>query len=331
MDELNFPYDITPFTEEESEELLNYLQSSKIVYNHIGPKAYVLPREYNRNEAANIYNFPVRSDDVFVVTFPKSGTTWTQELVWLLLNDLDYEKAKKKLNDRFPFLEASLFSFEDTFSGHVKDGEVQDFGPPTVDDIKALPSPRFIKTHLPLSLLPPNLLEETKVVYVTRDPRDVAVSFYHHYKLMRVMAPDRDFKTYWNFFMNGKITFGPYFASVLEAWEKRNHPNMLFLFYEELSKDLPGVIRRVANFFDRKITEEQIEELREHLKFDNFKKNKSVNYQDMQDKGIFMKDGGFVRKGKVGGWREYFDEEMTVQAEKWINDYVKDTDFKFPE
>ncbi|OWR41851.1 Retinol dehydratase, partial [Danaus plexippus plexippus] len=173
-------------------------------YSRIGPKGYVLIREYDPCMAANIYNFPLRSDDVFVISFPKSGTTWTQELVWLLLNDLDYEKAKKSLNYRFPFLEASMFDFEEPVPEDPRYAISKEIKPPTVDQIKNMPSPKFIKSHLPLSLLPPNLLEKSKVVYVARDPRDVAVSFFHHYKLMKMMAPDRDFKTYWSYFINSK-------------------------------------------------------------------------------------------------------------------------------
>lgn len=56
--------------------------------------------------AERIKNFEVFEDDVWVVTFPKCGTTWTQEMVWLLNNDLNYEYAKKMtLEERFPFLE----------------------------------------------------------------------------------------------------------------------------------------------------------------------------------------------------------------------------------
>lgn len=54
----------------------------------------------------NTLNFELRSDDVFVVTFIKSGTTWMQECVWLLLNNLDFEKSKESLiSERSPFLE----------------------------------------------------------------------------------------------------------------------------------------------------------------------------------------------------------------------------------
>lgn len=57
-------------------------------------------------EAENYYNFQARPDDVWVVTFPRSGTTWTQEMVWLLANKLDFEKAKQvPLTQRFPFFE----------------------------------------------------------------------------------------------------------------------------------------------------------------------------------------------------------------------------------
>lgn len=71
----------------------------------IGSDKWLLAKQYE-SEAAKIYNFDVRSDDVWIVTFPRSGTTWTQEMIWLIANDLDYEKCSNTpLNKRFPFLE----------------------------------------------------------------------------------------------------------------------------------------------------------------------------------------------------------------------------------
>lgn len=56
--------------------------------------------------AESIRSFQVRDDDVWIISYPKCGTTWTQEMVWLLGNELDYETGSKvDLSDRSPFFE----------------------------------------------------------------------------------------------------------------------------------------------------------------------------------------------------------------------------------
>ncbi|GBP28017.1 Sulfotransferase 1C4 [Eumeta japonica] len=201
------------------------------------------------------------------------------------------------------------------------------------------PSPRFFKTHLPMSLLPPQLLDTSRVVYIARDPRDVAVSCYHHNKLFKMIGFVGDFKDYWTIFRKNLVDWTPFFAHVKEAWAQRNHPNMLFLFYEELSKDLPSNVRRVANFFGKKYSDEQIQQLCEHLSIDKMKNNKSVHPEWMRHSPAVAEGAeGFIRKGdydlyavcKVGGWRQYFDEEMAADAEAWIQDNLKNTDLRFP-
>lgn len=67
---------------------------------------YLKIRVRYKKWAEKIKNFEVYDDDVWIVTYPKSGTTWSQEMIYLLKNNLDYEKASKsKLAERFPFLE----------------------------------------------------------------------------------------------------------------------------------------------------------------------------------------------------------------------------------
>lgn len=63
-------------------------------------------------------------------------------------------------------------------------------------------SPRYVYTHLPMSLLPPSLLDTAKVVYVARDPRDVVVSFFHMNRLHRLLGYHGDFKIFWNLFIS---------------------------------------------------------------------------------------------------------------------------------
>jgi hypothetical protein len=61
-------------------------------------------------------------------------------------------------------------------------------------------SPRILKTHLPFSLLPPALGSTCKVVYVARNPKDVAISYYHHNKYIRLHDYNGDFSKYWEYF-----------------------------------------------------------------------------------------------------------------------------------
>lgn len=78
-------------------------QSAGFVY--VGPEKWILPLKY-REHANDIWNFRARSTDIFICTHPRSGTTWTQEMTWLMCNNLDYAKAKRKiLNERVPYFE----------------------------------------------------------------------------------------------------------------------------------------------------------------------------------------------------------------------------------
>jgi sulfotransferase len=93
--------------------------------------------------------------DVFVASYPKCGTTWTQYIVYLLQNDGRALAPRQRLDDVFPHLE--------------------EVGEATV---RALPEPRLIKTHLPFSRTPWS--PQAKYICIARNPFDCAVSFYHH-------------------------------------------------------------------------------------------------------------------------------------------------------
>lgn len=78
--------------------------SSTRQYVYVGPKQYLLNDRY-RKDAELLWNFKVRPDDIWITTFPRSGTTMTQELIWLITNNFNYEGAAAKLEMRFPYFE----------------------------------------------------------------------------------------------------------------------------------------------------------------------------------------------------------------------------------
>ncbi|KAG0720242.1 Sulfotransferase 1C4 [Chionoecetes opilio] len=64
------------------------------------------------------------------------------------------------------------------------------------------PSPRTFKTHLPLSLLPPNLLATTKAVYMARNPKDVVLSFFHHSRIFKARGYKGTFEQFVQYFLD---------------------------------------------------------------------------------------------------------------------------------
>jgi estrone sulfotransferase len=93
----------------EVETAVGEKSSNAIVYQDLFKKfgnwnICFLPKHYS-SHSDYIQNFQVRNDDIWVVSFIKAGTTWTQEMAWMIGNDLDYNGAKVILPVRFPYFE----------------------------------------------------------------------------------------------------------------------------------------------------------------------------------------------------------------------------------
>ncbi|XP_069942569.1 luciferin sulfotransferase-like isoform X2 [Cherax quadricarinatus] len=144
----------------------------------VGPERVIMSSFYT-DWYSKYDNFPVYQDDIWVVTYPKSGTTWTQELVWCLIKDSKSPESKLELMKRFPFFEfESLIPPDLDTTGMRKDDPMCPGN--TWHILHNISAPRTIKSHLPKELLPKQIWQvKPKIVYVCRDPRDVCVSYYY--------------------------------------------------------------------------------------------------------------------------------------------------------
>ncbi|KAJ3640724.1 hypothetical protein Zmor_027268 [Zophobas morio] len=292
----------------------------------------MMPQKYA--ELKNEFDkLKVNEEDIWVCTFPKCGTTWTQEMVWLIANNLDFETAKKvNLDQRFPFLEMStIVDFSDEKS-NLPNFQVPDCVVDSLGVIKNLKSPAFIKTHLPIQLFPQEIRNGTKkpkIIYVARDPRDVCVSFYHHSTIIDYF--EINFEEYCELFLAGKVLYGSFWDHILPFWEMRHQPNILFIKYEDMKKDLKKVIKQVAEFLGRTFSEQDLERLAKHLSFDSMKNNPAVNKEILVElvKKFYDKknDGSFLRKGIVGDHKAAMSPEMLRKFDNWIKDNIQGTDY----
>ena len=90
--------------------------------------------------------------------------------------------------------------------------EAFNFRKESVQYTNNLASPRVIKTHLPLEFLPPKLLDTCKVIFVSRNPKDACVSFYHHHILLPDYHFNGDFSNFATLYLKGAVEYGDYWT-----------------------------------------------------------------------------------------------------------------------
>jgi hypothetical protein len=103
----------------------------------------------------------------------------------------------------------------------------------------------------------------------------------------------------------------------------KDHPNLKFMWFEDMKKGLIPVIRDACKFVGKHLTELRILQLDDLLYIDNFREILTEGSGDPSMKK-------FVRKGKVGDWKNYFTEEKLMIWNEWIAKNLEGTDITLP-
>jgi len=230
-----------------------------------------------------------RPDDIFIVTYPRSGTTWMQMILYQLTTD--GEMRIGHIAEVCPWFERAAINRR---------------------NLEKLPSPRIFKSHLPYLFIPKR---KGKYIYVARNGKDVAVSFFHFYKshFRYRHGFDRFFKD----FMRGWVVYGSWFQHVRGWWRHRHRPNVLFLKYEDMVADLEGAIRKIIDFCGLEVPAEQMPRILQRCTFAYMKQHELLfdhATEVMWERGFTMNT--FLRKGRVGESAAYFTPEQDAAFER---------------
>ncbi|XP_072404424.1 amine sulfotransferase-like isoform X1 [Chiloscyllium punctatum] len=225
-----------------------------------------------------------------LITYPKSGTTWMQQIMSLILcNDNDSKKVIN-LYERAPWMESVRFKLES-----------MDY--------------QILTTHLNYQMVPNCVKNKMfKIIYVTRNPKDVIVSSYHFHEYSRFLEAPKNFQDFLENFVEGNVFFGSWFEHIRDWHSHKDELNILFVAYEDMKNDLQSVVQKVASFLNKKLDEETLESILNQCTFKHMKENPKTNYKSVSDLFNF-ESGSFYRKGITGDWKNYF----LVSQNEWFD------------
>jgi hypothetical protein len=167
-------------------------------------------------------NFAVFADDTMIVSYPRSGNTWTRFLIANLLH---------------PDLDVSFTNIENL---------VPDTAAISSRALKKISRPRIIKSHEYFDHRYP------RVIYIVRDPRDVAVSFYNFQRKYGQIDDNLPLDLYIADFVHGRLnskSWGTWGENVA-SWvcTRGTNPQFLLLRFEDMLKDARRELLRIAEF-----------------------------------------------------------------------------------
>ncbi|KFM74406.1 hypothetical protein X975_18649, partial [Stegodyphus mimosarum] len=172
-----------------------------------------IPTGFSLKHFTEALHYKPKTDDVFIVTYPKCGTTWMQTIILYIFQkgrELDCQEDFHKL---CPFLDVM-----------------------GTEAISAMPRPGALKTHLPYSLVPYSAA--AKYIFVARNPKDCCVSLYYH----TISRPgfeygDAEFDDFFELFMDGEVIYNDYFDHLMSWYPHCNERNVYYTTYETMKRN----------------------------------------------------------------------------------------------
>lgn len=232
-------------------------------------------------------NFSIFPDDIFLVSFPKSGNTWMR------------------------FLIANLLAVKEPVTFSNIERKIPDVYKNTRNQLARIPRPRILKTH---EYFDPRYKQ---VIYIVRDPRDVVISYYRFHRKTRFIPDDYPIDQYVSRFVNGQLDeYGSWHENV-SSWlaTRYGREGFLLLRYEDLSEYPEEEVAKVARFLKLDRTPAEIRQAIGLSSADHMRDLEKREAHIWINTKTTRKDIPFVGTAAVGKWRSELSRSLAAQVE----------------
>jgi len=254
--------------------------------------------------------------DVFVMTYAKSGTNWMMQIAHQLIwhGQGEYEH----LHDLVPWPDTLAMPF------------VKKYAIPLAEATHWQQSPerlRVIKTHFDWDMLPYS--DAAKYIAVIRDPKDIFVSNYHFIRdgVYGPAMPTVD--TWFELFLSTSFPLGGSWAvNTAGYWAQRHRPNVLIASFKDMKRDLRGTVLKVAAFLNIDVPPTVIDEVCRKSSFEHMKANDRKFA--MGKMVAWRKPGAMIRAGRQGGSSEMLSPAQQRRIDEYFTSELKRLGSDFP-
>ena len=225
-------------------------------------------------------------DDTFIASYPRSGNTWTRFLI---------------ANLTHPASPVTFANIETI---------IPDATALSSRALKRVPRPRLIKTH---EYFEPRY---RRVIYLVRDPRDVALSLYNFRRKYRSLDDSYPIERYVaERFVPGDldVSWGEHVGSWLGT--RMNQPGFLLVRYEDLLQDAPRELARVAGFLGVAAGTEALSQAIERSSANRLRELEKVEHEAWVTTKGKRADVPFIAEAVAGAWKQKLPEPSVALIE----------------
>ncbi|MBX2811729.1 MAG: sulfotransferase domain-containing protein [Myxococcales bacterium] len=248
--------------------------------------------------------FQARDEDIYVATYPRSGTTWLQYILHLLKGGAD---DFTHLSEVSPWWERCMA-----------------LGYTSAERFELYQSPRVFKSHLPRQWLP----QKGRFIYSVRDGLDVAVSYHMLYRSH--LRFSGDFSEFYQRFLNGEVQYGSWFKHV-EGWRRVAHePNVQLVSYEDLQHNFVDTVANLCRFLGWSVSPDKLTQVEARASFPAMKaqeKKFDPITETLMHQGLYQ--GHFLRQGTSGEGKAVVTEAMRAKFEAACSVYYAHPEIEF--